>query len=77
MVVVVGEGVTSQPGLLADAVAALREVPVYLTGRPAGGRSLAFVVDATNVNSALGCLHDCFFGLAGTDRVVSRDVVQA
>jgi aspartate kinase len=77
MVVVVGEGVTSQPALLADAVTALREVPVYLTGRPAGGRSLAFVVDAANVDSALGRLHDCFFGLAGADRVVSHDVVQA
>jgi aspartate kinase len=77
MVVVVGEDVMSQPALLAEAVTALREVPVYLTGRPAGGRSLAFVVDAANVDSVLGRLHDCFFGLAGTHRAVSRDVVQA
>jgi aspartate kinase len=77
MVVVVGEDVPSHPGLPADAAAALRDVPVYLTGRPAGGRSLAFVVDAANADSALGRLHDCFFGLAGTHRSVSRDVVQA
>jgi aspartate kinase len=77
IVVVVGEDVISHPGLVAEAVAALRDVPVYLRGRPAGGRSLAFVVDAANVDSALGRLHDCFFGLAGTHRSVSRDVVQA
>lgn len=77
MVVVVGENVTSESGVLAEATEALREVPVYLTGRPAGGRTLAFVVDGANVASALGRLHDCFFGLAGTHRSVSSDVVQA
>jgi aspartate kinase len=77
MVVVVGEHVTTHPGLLSEAAAALRDVPVYLTGRPAGGRSLAFVVDAANVDTALGRLHDCFFGFAGTHHSVSRDVVQA
>jgi len=75
--VVVGEDVTSESGLFAEAIAALRDLPVYLTGRPAGGRTLAFVVDAANVESALGCLHDCFFGLARTHRSVSSDVVQA
>jgi aspartokinase len=74
---VVGETVTSESGVLADATAALRDVPVYLTGCPAGGRSLAFVVDAARVDSALGRLHDCFFGLAGTQVFESRDVVQA
>jgi aspartate kinase len=77
MVVVVGEDVPSHPGLPAEAATALREVPVHFTGRPAGGRSLAFVVDAANAEIALGRLHDCFFGLAGTLRSVSRDVVQA
>jgi aspartate kinase len=77
MVVVVGEDVTSQSDLFAEAAAALREVPVYLSGRPAGGRSLAFVVDAANVDNALGRLHDCFFGLASTHGSVPRDVVQA
>jgi aspartate kinase len=77
MVVVVGEEVTSESGLLAEATAALRDVPVYLTGRPVGGRTLAFVVDAANVDSALRRLHDCFFGLAGTHGAASRDVVQA
>jgi aspartokinase len=77
MVVVVGEDVTSQSRLFAEAAAVLREMRVYLTGRPAGGRSLAFVVDAANVDGALGRLHDCFFGVASTHHSVSRDVVQA
>jgi aspartate kinase len=77
MVVVVGEEVTSVSDLVAEATAALHEVPVYLTGRPAGGRTLAFVVDAANVERALRRLHDCFFGLARAHRSVSSDVVQA
>jgi hypothetical protein len=69
--------VTSVSDLVAEATAALHEVPVYLTGRPAGGRTLAFVVDAANVDRALRRLHDCFFGLARAHRSVSSDVVQA
>lgn len=64
----------------ADAVRAaawaLRDVPVFLTARPAGGRCIAVVVDAALAPAAMARLHDCFF-LAG-ERVpsVSRDMVQ-
>jgi aspartate kinase len=76
-IVVVGEGLASDQGLAGDARAALGDVTVYLTTRPAGGRTLAFVVDQSQVPAAMGRLHDRLFGMGRERASVSCEVVQA
>ena len=76
-VVIVGEGLASDQKLAADARAALRDITVYLTTRPAGGRTLAFVVDESHVEAAIGRLHDSFFGVARQGAPAPCAVVQA
>jgi aspartate kinase len=76
-IVVVGEGLASDQTLAVDARAALGDVAVHLTTRPAGGRTLAFVVDHSQVPAAMGRLHDRLFGMGHERASVSCEVVQA
>ena len=77
VVCAVGDGLAAAPRLAHDAATALRDVPIHLAGRPAGGRTLAFVVDRSQAAGALARLHDCFFGAAGHSPRAAHDVVQA
>ena len=74
---VVGEGLAADPRLSVEATRALGQLPVHLISRPPGGRTLAFVVDATQTSDAAGRLHDCFFGVAERGTRPARPEVQA
>jgi aspartate kinase len=73
---VVGDGLTADPRLIADATRALGDLPVQLVARPAGGRTLAFVVDARQTSTAMSRLHECFFGAHGRRAPVASPVAQ-
>jgi aspartokinase len=74
---VVGEGLAADPRLSVEAARALGPLPVHLVSRPPGGRTLAFVVDATQISDAAGRLHDCFFGVADRRPRPATPAVQA
>jgi aspartokinase len=74
---VVGEGLAADPRLSAEAARALGELPVHLVSRPPGGRTLAFVVDAKQLSTAVARLHDCFFGIADRQTPRVRPAVRA
>lgn len=74
---VVGDGLAADPRLSVEAARALDPLPVHLVSRPPGGRTLAFVVDATQISDAAGRLHDCFFGVADRRPRPARPAVQA
>jgi aspartate kinase len=74
---IVGDGLSSDPHLPADAARALRDLPVHLVARPAGKRTLSFVVDAEQSGAAMSRLHECFFGVAGRPAPSAGPVVQA
>ena len=76
-VVLVGEDLAAQAATGAEAAAALRNVPVHLTVRPAGGRALAFVVDEANAVTAVRLLHDVFFPLEARAVPAGPDAVRA
>jgi aspartate kinase len=76
-VTVVGEGLSANPHLAADAAGALRDLHVHLVAQPDGRRTLSFVVDATQATTAVSRLHDWFFGGARRRQAAQTPVVQA
>jgi aspartate kinase len=76
-VCIVGEGLGARIGVEAEALKALRDLPVHLVARPSGQRTLAFVVEAAHTKGAMSRLHDCFFGAGEPRPRVPRTVVRA
>jgi aspartokinase len=72
----VGEGLAADHALVADALDALRDLPVHLVARPSGQRTLAFVIDATHTTAAMTRLHDRFFGARRRHSPAPRPTVQ-
>lgn len=77
IVTVVGDGLSGDSHVQADAARALRDLPVHLVARSAGKRTLSFVVDAKQTAAAMSRLHECFFGVPRRGAPASRPVVQA
>ena len=64
IVAIVGAGIADGGGALADAIAALGPIPVYMASLSATGINFTLVIDDAEVVGALQRLHHTFFGVA-------------
>jgi aspartate kinase len=76
-VTLVGDGLSEDPRLAADAAQAVRDLRVHLVAQPDGKRALSFVVDAKQTQAAMSRLHDRFFGVARRRSAAQNPMVQA
>ena len=65
IVCAVGEGLNTEPRLVARVFDAVGDVPVKLLSQAATRRNITFVIRETDVPVVLGRLHDAFFATAG------------
>jgi aspartate kinase len=65
IVCAVGEGLNTEPRLVARVFDAVGDVPVKLLSQAATRRNITFVIRETDVPLVLGRLHDAFFATAG------------
>jgi aspartokinase len=65
IVCAVGEGLNTEPRLVARVFDAVGDVPVKLLSQAATRRNITFVIRETDVPLVLGRLHDAFFAAAG------------
>jgi aspartate kinase len=65
IVCAVGEGLNTEPRLVARVFDAVGDVPVKLLSQAATRRNVTFVIRETDVPLVLGRLHDAFFATAG------------
>jgi aspartate kinase len=65
IVCAVGEGLNTEPRLVARVFDAVGDVPVKLLSQAATRRNITFVIRETDVPLVLGRLHDAFFASAG------------
>lgn len=64
IVAVVGAGIADGSRALADAMAAVGPIPVYMASLSASGINFTLVIDDDQVDAAMQRLHDTFFGSA-------------
>ncbi|MBL8138986.1 MAG: aspartate kinase [Acidobacteria bacterium] len=65
IVCAVGEGLSTEPRLVARVFEAVGDVPVKLLSQAATRRNITFVIRETDVPLVLGRLHEAFFAAAG------------
>ncbi len=68
IVCAVGEGLNTEPRLVARVFDAVGDVPVKLLSQAASRRNITFVIREADVPLVLGRLHDAFFATAETGR---------
>ncbi len=68
IVCVVGDGLHDDPGLAAQVLASVGDVPLRMVSQAASRRNITFVIRETDLPSALGRVHEKFFAEVGAAR---------
>ena len=61
IICVVGDGLHDDPGLAAQVLASVGQVPLRMVSQAASRRNITFVIREADLPSALGSVHDRFF----------------
>jgi len=65
IVCVVGDGLHEDPGLAAQVLTSVGDVPLRMVSQAASRRNITFVIRESDLPSALGRVHDKFFAAVG------------
>ena len=65
IICVVGDGLHDDPGLAAQVLASVGDVPLRMLSQAASRRNITFVIREADVSTALGRVHDKFFAAVG------------